>query len=76
MPALRLSDTTMPGTPPRNAKARACAPIQSTSVCVRVADSFDLRVGATEAQRVVMERKCESGRYFGEMDLVFEYDGQ
>ena len=39
MPDFRLSDTTMPVTPPRKAKARVCEPIQSGSVCVQVASA-------------------------------------
>ena len=41
-----------------------------------IADSFDLRVGADETARVVMARKMATGRYFGEIDLQFEYQGR
>ncbi len=41
-----------------------------------VADSFDLRVGATPEALGRMARKTASGRYFGEIDLRFEYDGR
>lgn len=41
-----------------------------------IADSFDLRVGATPAQQAEMARKRASDRYFGELDLVFEYGGR
>lgn len=41
-----------------------------------LADSFDLRVGADDERLAEMARKQESGRYWGEMDLVFEYDGR
>ena len=35
MPERRLSDTTIAGTPPMNAKARVCEPIQSDRPCVQ-----------------------------------------
>jgi SAM-dependent methyltransferase len=38
-----------------------------------IADSFDLRVGAGEARLAELARKTAAGRYFGEMDLRFEY---
>lgn len=41
-----------------------------------IADSFDLRVGASARTLAEMNRKTAAGRYFGEMDLVFEYGGQ
>lgn len=41
-----------------------------------LADSFDLRVGADATGRAVMARKVAIGRYFGEMDLRFEYKGR
>lgn len=41
-----------------------------------LADSFDLRVGADEARRAELMQKQAGGRYFGEFDLVFEYNGQ
>jgi hypothetical protein len=34
-----LSETTIAGTPPKNAKARVCDPIQSGSDCVAVASA-------------------------------------
>ncbi|MCC2674711.1 MAG: hypothetical protein K0R58_1658 [Ramlibacter sp.] len=40
-----------------------------------LADSFDLRVGATPRQRLAMEGKEQAGRYFGEVDLRFDYKG-
>ncbi len=39
MPERRLSDTTIAGTPPMNAKARVCEPIQSDRPCVKVASA-------------------------------------
>jgi SAM-dependent methyltransferase len=39
-----------------------------------LADSFDLRVGADEHRLGEIARKQESGRYFGEMDMTFEYN--
>jgi SAM-dependent methyltransferase len=41
-----------------------------------VADSFDLRVGADAARLAALSRKQATGRYFGEMDLRFEYKGR
>jgi SAM-dependent methyltransferase len=41
-----------------------------------LADSFDVRVGASEAQCAALARKQASGRYFGELDLRFEYKGK
>lgn len=41
-----------------------------------IADSFDLRVGADEARLAELERKTAAGRYFGEIDLRFEYKGR
>lgn len=41
-----------------------------------LADSFDLRVGADEARLAELSRKTASGRYFGEIDLRFEYKGR
>jgi len=41
-----------------------------------LADSFDVRVGASAERRAELERKTASGRYFGELDLRFEYRGQ
>jgi SAM-dependent methyltransferase len=41
-----------------------------------LADSFDLRVGAAGPRLEALVRKQSTGRYFGEMDLVFEYDGR
>jgi SAM-dependent methyltransferase len=41
-----------------------------------IADSFDLRIGATEQAVAAMDRKSAAGRYFGEMDLVFEFNSQ
>ena len=41
-----------------------------------IADSFDLRVGADAARLAEMARKKAIGRYFGEMDLQFEYKGR
>ena len=40
-----------------------------------IADSFDLRVGAGPSRLAELHRKEEDGRYFGEMDLRFEYQG-
>jgi 2-polyprenyl-3-methyl-5-hydroxy-6-metoxy-1,4-benzoquinol methylase len=39
-----------------------------------LADSFDLRVGADAQATEALQRKTDSGRYFGELDLVFEYN--
>lgn len=41
-----------------------------------IADSFDLRVGANAASLSVMKQKLASGRYFGEIDMCFEYQGR
>lgn len=41
-----------------------------------IADSFDLRVGADEARLAELGRKTAGGRYFGEIDLRFEYKGR
>lgn len=41
-----------------------------------LADSFDVRVGADEARRAEFARKEEIGRYYGELDLRFEYKGR
>jgi SAM-dependent methyltransferase len=41
-----------------------------------LADSFDLRVGADAARLADLQRKTAAGRYFGEMDLRFEYKDQ
>lgn len=41
-----------------------------------LADSFDLRIGAGEARLAELSRKEASGRYFGEIDLRFEYKGR
>jgi 2-polyprenyl-3-methyl-5-hydroxy-6-metoxy-1,4-benzoquinol methylase len=38
-----------------------------------IADSFDLRIGADLAQRAEFARKEAAGRYFGELDMRFEY---
>lgn len=40
-----------------------------------LADSFDVRIGADEAQAAWLARKNAAGRYFGEMDLRLEYNG-
>jgi SAM-dependent methyltransferase len=40
-----------------------------------IADSFDLRVGTGAARLAALSRKQAAGRYFGEMDLRFEYKG-
>jgi hypothetical protein len=40
-----------------------------------LADSFDVRVGGDEAQTAMLARKSAIGRYFGEIDLKFEYKG-
>lgn len=40
-----------------------------------VADSFDLRVGASPERLAALARREASGRYFGEVDLRFEYGG-
>ncbi len=41
-----------------------------------LADSFDLRVGASAERRAELARKESAGRYFGELDLRFEYKGR
>lgn len=41
-----------------------------------IADSFDLRVGADKARLAELARKTAWGRYFGEMDMRFEYRGR
>jgi SAM-dependent methyltransferase len=41
-----------------------------------VADSFDLRTGADDARLATLAQKTAQGRYFGEMDLCFEYMGR
>jgi SAM-dependent methyltransferase len=41
-----------------------------------LADSFDVRVGASADQAALLTRKQASGRYFGELDLRFEYKGR
>jgi SAM-dependent methyltransferase len=41
-----------------------------------IADSFDLRVGADAAAHDALARKSAAGRYFGELDLRFEYEGR
>jgi len=41
-----------------------------------IADSFDLRVGADSSRRAEIARKEAAGRYFGELDLRFEYKGR
>ena len=41
-----------------------------------IADSFDLRIGASEQTVAEIIRKTAAGRYFGEMDLVFEFNGE
>lgn len=41
-----------------------------------IADSFDLRVGADAARLAELARKEAAGRYFGEIDLEFEYKGR
>lgn len=40
-----------------------------------IADSFDVRVGASAGVRAAIARKQAAGRYPGELDLVFEYRG-
>lgn len=39
-------------------------------------DSFDLRVGADAARLADLSHKEAAGRYFGEVDLQFEYKGR
>jgi SAM-dependent methyltransferase len=41
-----------------------------------IADSFDLRAGAGEKRLAELVRRDLGGRYFGEMDLRFEYKGR
>lgn len=41
-----------------------------------LADSFDVRFGANAARRAELARKEAAGRYFGETDLRFEYQGR
>jgi SAM-dependent methyltransferase len=41
-----------------------------------IADSFDLRVGADAVRLAELARKDAVGRYFGEVDLRFEYKGR
>jgi cyclopropane fatty-acyl-phospholipid synthase-like methyltransferase len=41
-----------------------------------LADSFDLRVGASAASMERFAYKAAAGRYFGEFDLQFEYCGE
>ncbi len=41
-----------------------------------IADSFDLRIGADAARLAELAQKEAAGRYFGEMDLQFEYKGR
>lgn len=41
-----------------------------------IADSFDLRVGAGPTRLEEFSRRESAGRYFGEMDLRFEYKGR
>jgi len=41
-----------------------------------IADSFDLRIGADAARLADLARKEATGRYFGEVDLQFEYKGR
>lgn len=41
-----------------------------------LADSFDVRVGASESLKRSMEARASAGRYFGEFDLRFEYRGR
>lgn len=41
-----------------------------------LADSFDLRVGADPASLAKLDEKTAAGRYFGELDLRFEYRGR
>jgi SAM-dependent methyltransferase len=40
-----------------------------------LADTFDLRVDASPSRQTELARKQERGRYFGELDLRFEYNG-
>jgi len=41
-----------------------------------IADSFDLWVGASEERQAQLTRKQASGRFYGELDLRFEYKGE
>lgn len=41
-----------------------------------IADSFDLRIGADAVRLSEFARKEAAGRYFGELDLRFEYKGR
>ena len=41
-----------------------------------ITDSFDLRIGADPARLAELSRKEAAGRYFGEVDLQFEYKGR
>jgi 2-polyprenyl-3-methyl-5-hydroxy-6-metoxy-1,4-benzoquinol methylase len=41
-----------------------------------LADSFDLRIGADDARLAELSAKEAAGRYFGEIDLHFEYKGR
>jgi SAM-dependent methyltransferase len=41
-----------------------------------LADSFDLRVGASPDRLAQLAAKERAGRYFGEMDLQFEFNGR
>jgi SAM-dependent methyltransferase len=41
-----------------------------------LADSFDLRVGASADRLAALARRKAEGRYFGETDLRFEYAGR
>lgn len=41
-----------------------------------IADSFDLRFGADAARLAELTQKEAAGRYFGEVDLRFEYKGR
>jgi len=41
-----------------------------------LADSFDLRVGASPESLARIAQKQAAGRYFGEIDLRFEYEGR
>lgn len=41
-----------------------------------LADSFDVRARAEPEQLLKLQRRTAAGRYFGELDLRFEYKGQ
>lgn len=41
-----------------------------------IADSFDLAIGADAETAAEIRRKSEAGRYYGETDLVFEFEGR